>query len=89
VLARLAAAPADAVCATPLGAVTLADLLPSRTGELVVTTLEVARAVGADGGTANAPPLPVELALAFVHAFGNPVAAILVLSGRIGYDVVT
>lgn len=87
VLARLAATPDDAPCTTPLGTSRLADELPSRVGELTVHTLDLVKAVGP--GEPTPPPLPVEVTLSFVMKLADPVRAVLALTGRIGYDVLT
>ncbi len=87
VLRRLAAAPDDAPCTTPLGTARLVDELPSRIGALTVHTLDLCKAIGP--GEPTPPPLPVEVTLSFVLALADPVKAILSLTGRIGYDVLT
>ena len=93
VLARLADTPDDRVVATPGGALTLVDYLPTRTFELVVHSLDLAAAVGVpDGQPDEAVGRAVTLAgaIAAVRADGRRTLAALTGRGELpaGFSVV-
>jgi uncharacterized protein (TIGR03083 family) len=82
---------ADATIGSPAGTMTLAQFLPSRTAELTIHALDIARAIGAD---LSAPPAALRESLVFVaqRATGKSGQDVLLaLSGRsplpAGYSV--
>ncbi|HEY5111482.1 MAG TPA: maleylpyruvate isomerase N-terminal domain-containing protein [Acidimicrobiales bacterium] len=76
--------PADATVGSPIGTMTLSDYLPSRTAELTIHGLDIARALNLD----LAPPTEALLeSLAFVATISSTrkhqgVAVLLALTGR-------
>ncbi|SFU14398.1 maleylpyruvate isomerase N-terminal domain-containing protein [Arthrobacter sp. ov118] len=78
--------PDDAVVATPAGAMRLIDYLPTRTFELAVHTLDLARALGLPPPTSLTPALAASLKLA--GAIGSRLPSVgellLLLTGRTG-----
>jgi uncharacterized protein (TIGR03083 family) len=74
----------DAVLATPVGPVTLAAYLPTRTFELTVHSLDLARATGSDVPAALAGPIADCLAMAaqMAGAGPDPAAVLSALTGR-------
>lgn len=84
VLARIDASPDDALVSTPVGSMTLAGYLPTRTFELVVHGLDLAAAIGAPPPRPLTEPVARCLQLAVSLASGRPDAAqlLLALTGR-------
>ena len=84
VLGRIEAAPDDALVSTPVGTMTLAGYLPTRTFELVVHGLDLAGALGVDPPAALTEPIFCCLQLAATLAGARPDAAqlLLALTGR-------
>jgi uncharacterized protein (TIGR03083 family) len=78
--------PDDALLATPAGAMTLADYLPTRTFELAVHGLDLARALGLPAPPALAPGIAASLELAGAIGARLPTAGdlLLLLTGRTG-----
>ena len=76
----------DALVATPAGAMTLIDYLPTRTFELAVHTLDLARALGLPPPAALAPAVAASLELAGAIGSRLPSAGdlLLLLTGRTG-----
>jgi uncharacterized protein (TIGR03083 family) len=91
VIALIEQSPPEAKIGSPAGTMTLAQFLPSRTTELTIHALDIARAVGAD---LPAPPSALRESLMFVaqRAAGRSGQDVLLaLSGRgqlpAGYSV--
>jgi uncharacterized protein (TIGR03083 family) len=91
VIALIEQSPPDAKIGSPAGTMTLAQFLPSRTAELTIHALDIARAVSAD---LTAPPSALRESLVFVaqRAAGRSGQDVLLaLSGRAplpaGYSV--
>ncbi|MCK4176874.1 maleylpyruvate isomerase N-terminal domain-containing protein [Aciditerrimonas ferrireducens] len=82
--AALAGVDDQAPCQTPAGPMTLAGYLPTRTFELTVHTLDLARAIGQPPPAALGPALPTCCELAGRLAGQRPDAAdlLLLLTGR-------
>lgn len=80
------ATPGDATLATPAGVMTLAGYLPTRTFELAVHSLDLARALGLGVPPALAPAISASCELAGRLAGRLPSAAefLLLLTGRTG-----
>ena len=78
--------PDDALAATPAGVMTLIDYLPTRTFELAVHTLDLARALGLPPPAALAPAVAASLELAGAIGSRLPSAGdlLLLLTGRTG-----
>jgi uncharacterized protein (TIGR03083 family) len=78
--------PDEALVATPAGAMTLIDYLPSRTFELAVHTLDLARALGLPPPASLAPAVAASLELAGAIGSRLPSAGelLLLLTGRTG-----
>jgi uncharacterized protein (TIGR03083 family) len=78
--------PDDALVATPAGAMTLVDYLPTRTFELAVHTLDLARALGLPPPASLAPAVAASLELAGAIGSRLPAAGelLLLLTGRTG-----
>lgn len=78
--------PDDAPVATPAGAMTLIDYLPTRTFELAVHTLDLARALGLPPPASLAPAVAASLELAGAIGSRLPAAGdlLLLLTGRTG-----
>ncbi|MET1064750.1 MAG: maleylpyruvate isomerase N-terminal domain-containing protein [Arthrobacter sp.] len=78
--------PDDAPVATPVGAMTLIDYLPTRTFELAVHTLDLARALGLAPPASLTPALRASLELAGAIGSRLPSAGelLLLLTGRTG-----
>jgi len=78
--------PDDALVATPAGAMTLIDYLPTRTFELAVHSLDLARALGLPPPASLAPALAASLELAGAIGARLPSAGelLLLLTGRTG-----
>lgn len=78
--------PDDAPVATPAGAMALIDYLPTRTFELAVHTLDLARAVGLPPPASLAPAVAASLELAGAIGSRLPSAGelLLLLTGRSG-----
>ncbi len=76
--------PDDAPVATPAGAMTLIDYLPTRTFELAVHTLDLARALGLPPPASLAPAVAASLELAGAIGSRLPAAGdlLLLLTGR-------
>jgi len=76
----------DALVATPAGAMTLIDYLPTRTFELAVHTLDLARALGLPPPASLAPAIAASLKLAGAIGSRLPSAGelLLLLTGRTG-----
>jgi uncharacterized protein (TIGR03086 family) len=83
VTALVATSSPDAVIGSPVATMSLAQYLPSRTAELVIHGLDIARAVGR---ASIPPPLALAASLAFVaaRAAAQPegAAVLLALTGR-------
>jgi uncharacterized protein (TIGR03083 family) len=79
-------APDDALVATPAGTLTLIDYLPTRTFELAVHGLDLARAVGIPAPASLNPGIAASLELAGAVAAQLPTAGdlLLLLTGRTG-----
>jgi len=83
-IAVIESKPADATVGSPIGTMTLKDYLPSRTAELTIHGLDIARALNLD----LAPPTEaLEESLAFVATISSTrkkrgVAVLLALTGR-------
>jgi uncharacterized protein (TIGR03083 family) len=91
VIALIEQSPPEAQIGSPAGTMTLAQFLPSRTAELTIHGLDIARAAGAD---MSAPPSALRESLVFVaqRAAGKSGQEVLLaLSGRgplpTGYSV--
>jgi uncharacterized protein (TIGR03083 family) len=84
VLALVDASPDDALVTTPMGTMTLAGYLPTRTFELVVHTLDLATASGVAVPTVLAVPLRASLHLAadLADVQGHAPDVLLALTGR-------
>jgi uncharacterized protein (TIGR03083 family) len=84
VLALVAASDDDAQVRTPVGTMSLAGYLPTRTFELVVHSLDLAAAVGVDVPAQLAEPAEACLALAaeLAAAQGRAAEVLLALTGR-------
>jgi hypothetical protein len=78
--------PDDALVATPAGAMTLIDYLPTRTFELAVHTLDLARTLGLPPPASLAPAVAASLELAGAIGSRLPAAGelLLLLTGRTG-----
>jgi uncharacterized protein (TIGR03083 family) len=78
--------PDDALVATPAGAMALIDYLPTRTFELAVHTLDLARALGLPPPASLAPAVAASLELAGAIGSRLPAAGelLLLLTGRTG-----
>ncbi|MET1022324.1 MAG: maleylpyruvate isomerase N-terminal domain-containing protein [Arthrobacter sp.] len=78
--------PDEATVATPAGAMTLIDYLPTRTFELAVHTLDLARALGLPPPASLAPAVAASLELAGAIGSRLPSAGelLLLLTGRSG-----
>ncbi|CAH0210598.1 hypothetical protein SRABI26_02151 [Arthrobacter sp. Bi26] len=78
--------PDDALLATPAGVMTLVDYLPTRTFELAVHTLDLARALGLPAPASLAPAVAASLELAGAIGSRLPSAGelLLLLTGRTG-----
>lgn len=86
VTALLGKTPDDALVATPAGAMRLIDYLPTRTFELAVHTLDLARALGLPPPALLAPAVAASLELAAAIGSRSPAAGdlLLLLTGRTG-----
>jgi uncharacterized protein (TIGR03083 family) len=84
VLTLVDGSPDDALVTSPAGTMTLTGYLPTRTFELVVHSLDLAAATGADVPAQLAGPLPACLCLAAALAAdrGDAVDVLLALTGR-------
>lgn len=83
IIEALDAFPDDAILTTPMGTIRLSNYLPTRTFELVIHTLDIARAIG----ITPTPPLApltdtVILAAALAAQQGHGVEVCLSLTGR-------
>ncbi|MCB5274803.1 hypothetical protein BJG92_02340 [Arthrobacter sp. SO5] len=78
--------PDNALAATPAGPMTLIDYLPTRTFELAVHTLDLARALGLPPPASLAPAVAASLELAGAIGSRLPAAGelLLMLTGRTG-----
>ncbi|WP_211878223.1 maleylpyruvate isomerase N-terminal domain-containing protein [Pseudarthrobacter albicanus] len=78
--------PDEALAATPAGTMTLIDYLPTRTFELAVHGLDLARALGFDSPASLAPAIAASLELAGAIGARLPSAPelLLLLTGRSG-----
>jgi uncharacterized protein (TIGR03083 family) len=86
ITALVRATPDDALLATPAGAMTLVDYLPTRTFELAVHGLDLARALGLPTPASLAPGIAASVELAGAIGARLPTAGdlLLLLTGRTG-----
>jgi uncharacterized protein (TIGR03083 family) len=84
ITARVRSTPDDALLATPAGTMTLADYLPTRTFELAVHGLDLARALGLPTPAPLGPAISASLELAGAIGARLPTAGdlLLLLTGR-------
>lgn len=84
VLARVDATPEDALLATPAGSMTLGAYLPTRTFELTVHSLDLARTLDIDPPVGLTPAIAAccELAGALAARRPNAASILLTLTGR-------